>query len=67
MVSHSQFALGEYAPNASKSCLDLLIMDTKIPSLVGPAEPENDHRPTAIVRAISYFLFFFQLKHRVSD
>ena len=29
-------------------------------------EPESDHRPTNIVKAIS-FLFFFQLKYRVSD
>ena len=30
-------------------------------------EPEIDHRPTAIVKAISFFLFFFQLKYQVSD
>ena len=32
-----------------------------------PTEPESDDRPTTIVKAISFFLFFFQLKHRVSD
>ena len=46
--------------------------ELEVVSLAEPAtpsftEPESDHRPTNIVKAISFFLFFFQLKYRVSD